>query len=256
MSLKEELQEHFQTGHEKFLRHLSVDCIIFGFHDNELKVLLLHATYAGLWALPGGFILKDEHLDEAAKRILKQRTGLDNIFMQQFHVFSAPERSSKEINQLFLNNLGVVIEDSWMFERFLTVGYTALVDFSKVHPVPDTFSSASEWFNIYEIPELLLDHHEILQKALENLQLQLNYQPVGFNLLPKKFTMPELQKLYETILEKKLDRRNFQRKIVGTGVLKRLDETKKGVAHKSPYYYKFDLRKYEKALKGGMGFEL
>ncbi len=256
MSLKEDIKELYRTGHVKFLRHISVDCIIFGFHNNELKVLLLNATYAGLWALPGGFILKDEHLDEAAKRILKQRTGLDNIFMQQFHVFSAPERSTKEMNQLFLKNLEVVVEDSWMFERFLTVGYTALVDFSKAQPIPDTSSSACEWFNIDEINVMLLDHREILQKALENLRLQLNYHPVGFNLLPKKFTMPELQKLYETILDKKLDRRNFQRKIMATGVLKRLDEIKTGVAHKAPYYYKFDLRKYEKALKGGMGFEL
>ena len=160
------------------------------------------------------------------------------------------------MNQLFLKNLEVVVEDSWMFERFLTVGYTALVDFSKAQPIPDTSSSACEWFNIDEINVMLLDHREILQKALENLRLQLNYHPVGFNLLPKKFTMPELQKLYETILDKKLDRRNFQRKIMATGVLKRLDEIKTGVAHKAPYYYKFDLRKYEKALKGGMGFEL
>jgi ADP-ribose pyrophosphatase YjhB (NUDIX family) len=256
MTFNEELQEHFLHGHEKFLRHISVDCIIFGFHDNELKVLLLHAKYASLWALPGGFILKEEHMNEAAKRILKQRTGLDEIYMKQFYVFSAPERSPRKLNQQFLKNAGVEAEESWMFERFITVGYTALVDFSKVKPVPDSFSSACEWFNIHEIPDMLLDHGEILTKALENLQLQLNYHPVGYNLLSAKFTMPELQKLYETILDRKLDRRNFQRKIVGTGVLKRLNETKKGVAHKAPYYYKFDLRKYEQALKGGMGFEL
>jgi len=139
MTFNEELQEHFLHGHKKYLRHISVDCIISGFHDNELKVLLLHATYAGLWAFPGGFILKDEHMDEAAKRILKQRTGLDNIFMKQFHVFSAPERSPKKMNQLFLKKLDLVVEDSWMFDRFLTVGYTALVDFSKAQPVPDSF---------------------------------------------------------------------------------------------------------------------
>ena len=225
MISNEYLKEHYLKGHEKFLRHISVDCVIFGFHNNELKVLLLHATHTGLWALPGGFILKKEHMDEAAKRTLKERTGLDNIFMQQFHVFSAPERSPKNMSQLFLKNLGVVEEDSWKFERFVTVGYTALVDFSKAQPIPDTSSSACEWFNIDEINVMLLDHREILQKALENLRLQLNYHPVGFNLLPKKFTMPELQKLYETILDKKLDRRNFQRKIMATGVLKRLDDT-------------------------------
>jgi 8-oxo-dGTP diphosphatase len=256
MAFKEELLNHFKTGHEVFLRNVSVDCIIFGFHDNELKVLLLQAKYAGAWALPGGFILKEEHMDDAAKRILKLRTGLTDIYLQQFHVFSEPDRSTKKINNQFLKNSGIELKESWMFERFITVGYTALVDFTKAALIPDSFSIDCKWFNIKEIPELILDHRNILDKALENLQLQLNYHPVGYNLLPEKFTMPELQKLYETILDRKLDRRNFQRKITGTGILKRLEETKKGVAHKAPYLYKFDLRKYQKALKGGMGFEL
>lgn len=256
MTFKEELLQHFTSGHQLYLRNVSVDCIIFGFHNNELKVLLLQAKYAGAWALPGGFILKEEHMDDAAKRILKLRTGLDDIFLQQFHVFSEPGRSTKKINKQFLKNSGIDVEESWMFERFLTVAYTALVDFSKVAAVPDSFSSDCNWFNIHEIPGMILDHRNILQKALEHLRLQLNYHPVGYNLLPEKFTMPELQKLYETILDRQLDRRNFQRKITGTGILKRLNETKKGVAHKAPYLYKFDLRKYQKALKGGMGFEL
>lgn len=256
MAFKDELLEHFKTGYEHYLRNVSIDCIIFGFHGSELKVLLLQAKYAGAWALPGGFIFKEEHLDDAAKRILKHRTGLDDIFMQQFQVFSEPGRSTKKINKQFLKNSGVELQQSWMFERFITVAYTALVDFSKVSPVADNFSSDCKWFNVHEIPELILDHSNILNKALENLRLQLNYHPVGYNLLPAKFTMPELQKLYETILDRKLDRRNFQRKITSTGILKRLNETKKGVAHKAPYYYKFDLRKYQKALQVGMGFEL
>jgi 8-oxo-dGTP diphosphatase len=255
MSFDKEIREHYLNGHEKYLRHISVDCVIFGFHDNELKVLLLHARHARLWALPGGFIKKEEHMDEAAKRILKERTGLDDIYLQQFHVFSTPGRSTRKVNQQFLKNVGVNANESWMYDRFITIGYTALVDFSKVQPVPDIFSSACEWFNFHDIPELLLDHREILNKALENLRLQLNFHPVGYNLLPQKFTMPELQKLYETILDKVLDRRNFQRKMIGTGILKRLNETKQGVAHKAPYYYKFDMRKYQKALKSGMGFD-
>lgn len=256
MDLNEGIQALYLKGHEKYLRHISVDCVIFGFHANELKVLLLYARHANLWALPGGFILKEEHMDEAAKRILKERTGLDEIYMQQFHVFSAPDRSTKKINQQFLKNVGVIANESWMFDRFLTVGYTALVDFSKTQPQADIFSSECQWFNVHDLPGMHLDHKEITTKALENLQMQLNYHPVGYNLLPEKFTMPDLQKLYETILNRTLDRRNFQRKIVGTGILKRLNETKKGVAHKAPFYYKFDLRKYQKALKGGMGFEL
>ena len=256
MSFEKEIKEIFAKGHEKYLRSISVDCIIFGFHENELKVLLLQAKYASTWALPGGFILKEEHMDDAAQRILHERTGVEDIYMQQFHVFSEPGRSTKKANKQFLKNVGIEMEESWMFDRFITVGYTALVDFSKVQPVTDILSSDCKWFNIHDIPEMILDHRNILDKALENLRLQLNYHPLGYNLLPEKFTMPELQKLYETILDRKLDRRNFQRKIMSTGILKRLNETKKGVAHKAPYYYKFDLRKYQKALKGGMGFEL
>ncbi len=256
MSFEKEITHHFSKGHEVYLRNISVDCVIFGFHENELRVLLLQAKYAGIWALPGGFILKQEHMDEAAKRILKNRTGLDDIYMQQFHVFSKPERSTKESNQQFLKNVGIEMKESWMFERFLSVGYTALVDFTEVAPAADVFSAACEWFNIHTLPEMILDHWEILDTALQQLQSNLNYHPIGYNLLPEKFTMPELQKLYETILNRVLDRRNFQRKIVATNILKKLDETKKGVAHKAPNYYKFDLKQYKKALKTGMGFEL
>lgn len=256
MKVDKKLSEHFLKGHEKYLRHISVDCVVFGFHENELKVLLLKAKYAGQWALPGGFILNDEHLDDAAHRILKERTSLDKIFLHQFYTFSDPARSTKTINQGFLKNMGIKLDKSWMFERFISVGYTALVDFTKVKPVPDIFSEKCEWFTVHEIPEMILDHGNILEKALAHLRIQLNFQPIGYNLLPLKFTMPELQKLYETILERNLDRRNFQRKIIDTGILKRLEETKKGGSHKAPYYYKFDLRNYKKALKAGMGFEL
>ncbi len=254
MSFEKEIKHHYSKGHEIYLRNISVDCVIFGFHENELKVLLLLAKYAGIWALPGGFILKEEHMDDSAKRILKNRTGLDEIFMHQFHVFSQPDRSSKVINQQFLKNVGVEMKDSWMFERFLSVGYSALVDFTKVQTAPDEFDSACKWFNVNSLPDMILDHRQILETALKELQLNLNYQPIGYNLLPEKFTMPELQKLYETILNKKLDRRNFQRKIMATNILKKLADTKKGVAHKAPVLYKFDLKNYKIALNVGMGF--
>ena len=211
--------------------------------------MLIKARYAKKLALPGGFILKDEHMDQSAERILKMRTGLDKIYLHQFYVFSDPDRSTKKVNQQFLKNIGINAEKSWMFERFITVGYSALVDFTKVTPVADSISDACAWFNISKIPHLILDHNQIFDKALENLRSELNFHPVGYNLLSKKFTMPELQKLYETILSKKLDRRNFQRKIEATGILKRLNETKKGVAHKAPFYYKFDLLKY-KSVEG------
>ena len=253
MEFDKQLKNHFLNGHKKYLRHVSVDNVIFGFHQNDLKVLLLKAKYAGQWSLSGGFILKDEHTDAAAQRVLKERTGLEKIFLQQFHTFSDPFRSTKKLNQQFLKNIRVAVDKSWMFERFITIGYYALVDYTKVSPTPDNISAACEWFSIENLPEMILDHRNIFDEALRALRVQLNFHPVGYNLLEEKFTMPELQKLYETILGKKLDRRNFQRKILATGILQRLKETKIGVAHKAPFYYKFDLRNYKKALKAGMG---
>jgi hypothetical protein len=142
--------------------------------------------------------------------------------------------------------------DNWLLQRFLTIGYYALVDFSHVNPSPDSMSIACEWCDIHQIPSLVLDHAAILKTALNTVRLQLNHQPIGYNLLPQKFTMPELQKLYETILDKKLDRRNFQRRILGYDIIRRLQERREGGAHKAPYLYSFDLRKYHHALEEGL----
>lgn len=256
MVFKQEIRELFAKGHDAHLRNVSVDCIILGFNEGELKVLLLKPKYAEDWALPGGFIGRDEDIEQSAYRILQERTGLSDIYLQQFKVFGKANRATQTMNQKILKELGIKIEKGWLFERFITVGYYALVDFSKVKATPDDFSSACEWFNVYQHPVLMLDHSEIVASALSFIRLQLNYNPIGYNLLPEKFTMPELQKLYETILGRSLDRRNFQRKILSVGILKRLPEKKSGLTHKAPYYYKFDMRKYQKTLQGGMGFQL
>lgn len=256
MSFNREIKELFAKGHETHLRNVSVDCIIFGFHAGELKVLLLKARYSEHWALPGGFIRLEEDIDEAANRVLQQRTGLQDIYLQQFRVFGRSGRDTQKKNEKILKELGIKSDKGWIFERFLTVGYYALVDFYKVKPMPDDFSDSCAWFSVYELPELMLDHEEIVLNALDHLRFQLNYHPIGNNLLPEKFTMPELQKLYETILGRALDRRNFQRKILSVGILKRLEKRKSGLNHKAPYYYKFDMRKYQKALQTGMGFQL
>jgi 8-oxo-dGTP diphosphatase len=256
MNLAKHITTLYLEGNKKYLQNISIDCIIFGFHENELKVLLLQSKYTNEWALPGGFILKKEHLDDSAKRILQERTGLVDIFLKQFYTFSEPNRCDGNYHKIFAKKSGLVASNSWIYERFISVGYSALVDFTMAKPVPDIFSTTCEWKNVNEIPALILDHHFILQKALNYLREKLNYQPIGYNLLPKKFTMPQLQALYETILNKKLDRRNFQRKIIGTGILKKLNETKKGLAHKAPFVYQFNLKKYNLALKNGMGFEL
>jgi 8-oxo-dGTP diphosphatase len=254
MEFEKALRDHFKNGQDKYLRHISIDCVIFGFHNNKLKILLLKPKYGSHWALPGGFVQKKEHIDEAAHRILNERTGLDDIFLQQFHVFGDPLRSPKQPEKKLLKKLGIDVASGWMAERFLSVGYYALVDFLSIQPIIDPFSDNCEWFGINEVPVLYMDHTHILEKALKTLRLQLSYHPVGYNLLPKKFTMPELQKLYETILGNKLDRRNFQRKITSTGILIRLKEQKRGVAHKAPFYYRFDVKKYHKALKTGINF--
>lgn len=241
-----------EYGAEHLLPALSVDCVIFGFHENQLKVLLLKHRHRNMWALPGGFIGRHEPTDNAAYRVLQERTGLQEIFLQQLHVFGDPDRSQKQFHMEDLKKDGILITDElWILQRFVTLGYYALVDFNRVKPTSNSNAEKCLWWDISALPDLILDHRKILDKALSTLQLQLNYQPIGYNLLPEKFTMPELQKLYETILDKKLDRRNFQRKILGYGILKRLKETKKGVAHKAPYLYSFDLEKYNDALIKG-----
>jgi len=205
------------------------------------------------WALPGGFVREDEAIEVAARRVLKERTDLDQIFLNQFHVFSDPQRSI--INPAVPDMLESEIrfpDKAWFNQRFISVGFYALVEFSQVQPQPDSLSDVYEWARIEDLGKLMMDHNEILKKALETLRLQLVFQPIGYNLLPEKFTMPELQKLYETILGKQLDRRNFQRKILAYNILIKLDEVKSGVAHKAPSLYKFNLANYQKALEEGL----
>lgn len=241
--------DFFSKGHLYFLPHISIDCVIFGFHNNELKVLLLQWKETLKWCLPGGFIYRDEHIDDAAIRVLKSRTGLEDIYLQQFQTFGDParDRSNHGVKQK---------KSSWINERFITIGYWAIVEYSQVKPTVDEFSKSCEWWDIDKIPKLILDHNEILQKALESLRRNLNDYPVGKNLLPEKFTMPDLQRLYETLLGKELDRRNFQKKMLALGILQRLKERKSGVAHKAPFLYKFDEKKYQRALKQGLKFGL
>lgn len=247
------LEAFIREGHKFFMPSVSVDCVIFGFHENQMKVLLLQIKGTDRWALPGGFIYKEEDIEQAATRVLKERTGIDNIFLQQFHVFGHPNRSDKKHHLDWMKRDGYKVDkDNWMLQRFITVGYYALVDFANVTPKVDVNSTACEWWDIHEVRDFFMDHGHIFGRALETIRLQLNHQPIGYNLLPKKFTMPELQKLYETILDKKLDRRNFQRRMNGYGILKKLDETRKGGAHKAPYLYSFDVRKYKKALQEGL----
>lgn len=253
MAKNEVLPQRLNFSADNFLPHISLDCVIFGFHAGQLKILLLQLKSEPRRALPGGFVMLEETLEEAAIRVLRERTGLENIFLQQFHIFSEPGRSGGAQRVEDLIRIGFDrIRAGWFAQRFLSVGFYALVEFSKVDPKPDPFSESCSWYNLGDRGPLILDHSRILDTALLALRAQLNYQPVGYNLLPRKFTMPELQKLYEAILGKALDRRNFQRKILSYGILRQLNEKRTGGAHKAPYLYSFDLRNYQRALKEGL----
>lgn len=248
MLTKKELKEYCDDARQNYLAHISIDCVVFGFHEGILKVLILEVKDEGEWYLPGGFLFKNEPIEMAANRILAERTGMNEVFLQQFHVFGDPERSKQHFE---MYKDVVTPEENWFANRFLTIGYYALVDFYETDPKPDQFSQRCVWRDLNDLPELKLDHALILKTALDALRLQLHYQPIGYNLMRKEFTMPELQKLYETILDKKLDRRNFQRRMLAFGILKRSEQLRKGGAHKAPYLYSFDLANYQAALKEG-----
>ncbi|WBL24449.1 NUDIX hydrolase [Zunongwangia sp. HGR-M22] len=237
------LNKDSETNIEKSLPSISIDCVVFGFDTASLKVLLTKIKGKDGWLLPGGYLHKAENLEDGAYRILESRTGVSEIYLNQFKTFGKLNRS-KEFFSEYDENL-------WHKRRFLSVGYYALTNFAKVEPRVDYLSEACEWKNISELPELMMDHQEIFDAALLELRKGLNYRPVGLNLLPEKFTMPELQRLYEIILEKPLNRGNFYRKMTKYGILNKLKETRKGGAHKAPNLYTFNTETYNEALENG-----
>lgn len=240
MSLNEEPVQPHNLNWNRFLPGISIDCVIFGYHDKELKVLILEYKQTGLFALPGGFIKTDEALDEAAKRVLMERTGLIDIYLNQFHTFGSLERADPSPMKTILTKNGVLFDDHhFLLQRFISVSYYALVDFKKVEPVADPLSDSCKWIDIDDLPELMQDHNEICKKAHEHLKKNIEHGVVGLNLLSKTFTMAELQSLHESILGKKLHRTGFHRRMMLSGNLKRLGKKKTGRAHRSPYLYKF-----------------
>jgi 8-oxo-dGTP diphosphatase len=233
------LTEFFRGGDRDFIPHVSVDCSIIGFHQGELKILLLKWKHLNAWSLPGGFVRRGEPLDRAAERVLRERTGLDRIYLQQFRAFGGRDRKEGVLKKVF-DALGVEVpRDHWVLSHIVSIGYLALVDFAKVTPTPDFLSEECRWWDLQERPPLLFDHGDMVEEALGTLRAKLGYLPLGFELLPEKFTMPELQRVYETVLGRSLDRRNFQKKILDTGFVERLPERKTGGAHRSPYLYRF-----------------
>ncbi|WP_316932798.1 NUDIX hydrolase [Chryseobacterium gallinarum] len=246
MDSKEQILKRSVEAKEIYLPHISADPVVFGFDQNELKVLLAKMHYRKQWMLPGGYVRKDEDLDEAVIRILKSRTGVTNVFLEEFGIFGKKNRSEYYFEDF----------DDTLFQkqRFISVGYYALYNSSEIYPVADEISETCEWIYLKQLPEieLAMDHREIIEKALLTLREKISYKPIGYNLLPEKFTFPELQKLYEAILGKKLNRGNFYKKIKNSGVLRKLDEQRRGGAHKSPDLYSFDQINYTRALEDGL----
>jgi len=218
---------------------LTVDCVVFGFDEGELKVLLIERglePFKGRWALPGGFVRVEETLDAAARRELAEEAGLSNVFLEQLYTFGTVDRDPRE--------------------RVVSVAYYALVKLSEHAAKAATDAANARWFPVSEVPKLAFDHAAILETAIERLKGKVRYQPIGFELLPPKFTLSQLQHLYEAVLGTELDKRNFRKKVLGFDLLVALKETQMLGRHRPAQLFRFDADKYERLKKKGLLFEL
>ena len=218
-------------GHDHIL--VALDCIIFGFDQETLKLLLIKRDFEpekGNWSLMGGFLKKSESLDEGAGRILHTLTGLNDIYLEQLYAFGGVDRDP--------------------VERTISVAYYALIDINK-HDKKLVKEYGARWFPMDDLPDLIFDHSEMVQAAKKRLRYKASHQPVGFELLPEKFTLPELQKLYEAIYNTSLDKRNFRRRMLSMDVLFKTDEKQKKYSKKGAYLYKFDQDKYLEKVNNG-----
>lgn len=218
---------------------LTTDCVVFGLDEEDLKILLIQRAlppFENEWALPGGFIRVGEDVDTCARRELEEETGLKNVYLEQLATIGTPNRDPRE--------------------HVVTVAYFALVNLIEHPPTAATDARNAAWFSFDDLPPLAFDHDQILELARERLRGKLRYQPIGFELLPKKFTLTQLQHLYELILEQPLDKRNFRKKVLKLGILAETNEVEKDVARRAARLYRFDRSRYRKLQKQGINFEL
>lgn len=230
-----DLEEHLPHFNSTF----SIDCVVFGFDEGELKILLIERNeepFKDWYALPGNIVGPDESLDQSATRILKELTGLGDIFMEQYYTFGDVNRHPQG--------------------RVVSIAYYALLRLGgdKALKPLTSYAKMAFWKNVNDLPKLAFDHQQIFEKGLEKIKRRIKHQPIAFELLPEKFTLTQLQNVYELILGKKLDKRNFRKKMLSFGVLKELDEKQKGVSFRAAMLYKFDKRKYAKLFGKEISF--
>jgi len=217
---------------------VAVDCIIMGFKDNDLHILIAKRQFEpmkGGWSLMGGFVNHGESINEAAQRVLDEFTGIDDVFMEQLGAYGEVER-----------DLG---------ERVVSVAYYALVDMDKF----DTSLAVkydARWVKISLLPELIFDHNKMVKDTINTLQRRAAVKPIGFNLLGEHFTLPILQSLYESIYQETIDKRNFRKKILSMDILEKLDEKDKSASKRGAFYYRFNKDKYDQLIQQGMHFSL
>ena len=218
---------------------LAVDCVVFGLDETDLKVLLIQRSlqpFQHAWALPGGFVRVDETLDAAARRELAEEAGVSDVYLEQLYTFGALDRDPRE--------------------RVVTVAYYALAKLSDHRLRAATDAMGVGWFGLDDLPKLAFDHEEIIAAAQERLRGKVRYAPIGFELLPPRFSLTQLQRLYEIILGTDLDKRNFRKKILATDLIVETDELEQNVRHRAARLYRFDRRKYDRLAKQGFSFAI
>ncbi|WP_139150394.1 NUDIX hydrolase [Flagellimonas zhangzhouensis] len=231
------LNDFYEKGAQLFLPNLSVDLVIIGYTDSKLKCLLLQL--GDKWILPGGYILRTESVDDATLRILQERTGLDDPHFKFLSVFGGKDRKfTEEWRQFFkINNLPFK-EDYWTNDRFVTLAYYSLVDFESTTPVIGNLDTAFGWFDLDQLPNMMMDHKEIVLTAKERLKEDVRHEYLSYNLLAEDFTMPQLHQLHQTILGEELDRSRFQKKMLASGMFERLPKLQTDSPGRKPYLYR------------------
>jgi 8-oxo-dGTP diphosphatase len=230
----------YQIPMESFFNFgFSVDCVIFGYELGKLKVLLIRRgaePYKGYWATPGDLVYPNEHNDIAVRRILHDLTALDDVYVEQVKTYGQVDR----------HPIG----------RVITIGYFSLINVEKYDPKASFWADSIRWVEIKDIPKLAFDHNEIINDALDRLRFRVRHRPVGFELLPEKFSIGQLQKLYEALLNEKYDKPNFRKRILSMNILRSLKENQKDVPHRPGRLYSFDKGRYDQLKSKGFSFEL